>query len=68
MPLAPNWQKSSYSGEASNCVEVAASTCGGDGLLVRESDAPEVVLSSSRPRMAGLLAAVRAGRLDLPTT
>lgn len=66
MASRPNWQKSSYSGEASNCVELAHSPQGGDVVLVRESDDSGVVLASTRGRMARLLAAARAGKLDPP--
>lgn len=53
------WQKSSYSTEGANCVEVGG---GGDGWIrVRESDAPEAVLRVSRPAMRGLLGAVKGG-------
>jgi uncharacterized protein DUF397 len=53
------WQKSSYSGEAANCVEVGG---GADGWIrVREGDEPEAVLRVSRPAMRGLLGAVKGG-------
>lgn len=53
------WQKSSYSGEASACVEVAAAP---DGTLrLRESDEPGTVLTVTPDALAGLLAVVKAG-------
>lgn len=53
------WQKSSYSGEAANCVNVAG---GADGWIrVRESDEPDVVLRVSRRQLRGLLQAVNRG-------
>lgn len=56
-----NWQKSSFSGEASNCVNIATAH---DGTLrLRESDEPEVVLSTGASRTHGLLIAIKAGHL-----
>jgi Domain of unknown function (DUF397) len=52
------WQKSSYSAEQANCVELAASQ---DTVWVRESDAPDVVLATSPPALRALLAATKAG-------
>ncbi|WP_327258706.1 DUF397 domain-containing protein [Streptomyces sp. NBC_01240] len=53
------WQKSSFSGEAANCVNVAAAP---DGTLrLQESDEPDVVLTATRAGMSALLAAVKAG-------
>lgn len=58
------WQKSSYSSEGNNCVELGSSAqATNDVVFVRESDESGVVLASSRARTAGLLAAVRAGKL-----
>jgi hypothetical protein len=54
------WQKSSYSGEAANCVNVAAAPDG--SLRLRESDDPDVIVTVSRPAMRALLAAIKAGR------
>ncbi|MCF6521627.1 DUF397 domain-containing protein [Streptomyces sp. JJ36] len=56
------WQKSSYSNEGANCVNVAAAP--GGGIRVRESDAPEAVLEVGRTALRGLLAAVKRG--DVP--
>jgi hypothetical protein len=52
------WQKSSYSTEQANCVEVAAAA---GAVLVRESDAPEVVLAANPTALRSLLAATKAG-------
>lgn len=52
------WQKSSFSGEGANCVNVAP---GRDTVLVRESDEPGVVLRVSAERFRGLLESVRSG-------
>lgn len=56
MPIL-NWQKSSFSGEAANCVNVAAMS---DGTLrLRESDTPGRILALSREGLSALLAAVK---------
>ncbi|MGP4114469.1 DUF397 domain-containing protein [Streptomyces sp. 4N509B] len=57
------WQKSSLSSGNLNgdCVELAAAPQG--AVWLRESDAPAVVLITSRPRLAALLAHVKAARL-----
>jgi hypothetical protein len=55
------WQKSSFSAEASNCVNIAMAS---DGTLwLRESDEPEVVLKARASRTRGLLIAIKSGRL-----
>ncbi|MEO3756254.1 DUF397 domain-containing protein [Streptomyces sp. B6B3] len=56
----PAWQKSSFSGSGGNggCLEVAASP---EGLLLRESEEPGVVLGTRAGRVAALLFAIKAG-------
>ncbi len=55
------WQKSSYSTEGANCVNVAAAP---DGTIrFRESDAPDAVLSIALGALWGLLAAIKSARL-----
>ncbi|MEU0524402.1 DUF397 domain-containing protein [Streptomyces niveus] len=56
-----NWQKSSFSGEGPQCVEVAEHN--GD-ILVRESDEPNVVTTTSRAKFAAFIAGVKAGEFD----
>ncbi|KIZ14465.1 DUF397 domain-containing protein [Streptomyces natalensis] len=52
------WRKSSFSEAAGNaCVEVAAT---GDGVALRESDAPTEVLVVGESAMRGLIAGVKA--------
>jgi len=57
--LAPLvWQKSSFSGEAANCVNVAAAP---DGTLrLRESDVPDVILTATQVGLSALLASIKA--------
>ncbi|MFH9423426.1 DUF397 domain-containing protein [Streptomyces sp. NPDC017529] len=51
------WQKSSYSNEGVNCVNVAAAP---DGTFrLRESDAPEAILSATRGSLTAFLAAIK---------
>jgi hypothetical protein len=55
------WQKSSFSGEASNCVNVASAPTG--TVLLRESDAPETVLTTTPAALRALLGAIKRGPL-----
>ncbi|ATL30026.1 DUF397 domain-containing protein [Streptomyces formicae] len=51
------WQKSTYSQEASSCVNIATAP---DGTIrLRESDEPEVILSTSRTQLGTLIRAVK---------
>ncbi|GAB2878521.1 DUF397 domain-containing protein [Streptomyces mayteni] len=54
----PSWQKSSFSSEGNNCLEVAAAPRGG-AVLLRESDEPDTVLRATPARLRALLATVR---------
>ncbi|WP_432743425.1 DUF397 domain-containing protein [Streptomyces sp. JH002] len=57
------WQKSSYSAQGANCLNVAAAT---DGLLrLRESTDPGTMLTVRPTALRGLLRAIKAdpGRL-----
>jgi hypothetical protein len=47
-----HWQKSTYSGDGTNCVYVAASTP--HTIHLRESDEPDVILTTT-PRRLGVL-------------
>ncbi|MDV9169465.1 DUF397 domain-containing protein [Streptomyces sp. W16] len=58
----PTWQKSSYSGEAANCVNVAAMP--DDTLHLRESDDPDRILAVNREGLSALLTAVKSDRLS----
>lgn len=52
------WQKSSYSNEGANCVNVAAAS---DGTIrLRESDKPDVIIAATRSSLSALLALVKA--------
>ncbi|MEU5429376.1 DUF397 domain-containing protein [Streptomyces olivoreticuli] len=53
------WQKSSYSGDSSTCLNVAATP---NGTLLRESDNPDTILAPSAEGLRGLIQAVKSGR------
>ncbi|MCX5211905.1 DUF397 domain-containing protein [Kitasatospora sp. NBC_00240] len=56
-----NWQKSSYSGNANECVEVRHV----DGLVeVRESDNGDVVIRTTPQKWAKFLLGARDGEFD----
>ncbi|MEW2487860.1 DUF397 domain-containing protein [Streptomyces sp. NPDC048411] len=56
-----NWQKSSYSTEGANCVNVASAS---DGTFrLRESDEPNVILIASSVGLSALLASIKADRV-----
>ncbi|MEU8653749.1 DUF397 domain-containing protein [Streptomyces sp. NPDC048737] len=52
-----NWQKSSFSGDGSNCVYVAATPTG--TLHLRESDAPDTVLTTTTPGLRALISGLK---------
>lgn len=55
------WRKSSHSEQAGNCLELAVV----DGqVLVRESDEPDVVVRTTRAKLAAFLAGAKAGEFD----
>ncbi len=56
-----DWQKSSFSGDQANCVEVRI----GAGLVeIRESDDGDVILRTTPDALASLLRTIKAGALD----
>ncbi|MFB8238200.1 DUF397 domain-containing protein [Kitasatospora purpeofusca] len=56
-----DWQKSSFSGDDSNCVEVRVGT----GLVeLRESDDGNVILHATATAFADLLSTIKTGTLD----
>ncbi len=56
-----SWQKSSYSGNQANCVEIAAD---GEAIRIRESDDPANVVTTSRSKLAAWIKGVKAGEFD----
>ncbi len=59
--LGIQWRKSSYSDQSGNCLELAVVD---GGVLVRESDEPSVIVSTSRAKLAAFLAGAKAGEFD----
>ncbi|ADI08141.1 hypothetical protein SBI_05021 [Streptomyces bingchenggensis BCW-1] len=55
------WRKSSYSADASNCVNVATAD---DGIAIRESDEPEAILTTTPAALRAFIRGTKAGRLD----
>ncbi|MEV7187340.1 DUF397 domain-containing protein [Kitasatospora sp. NPDC093102] len=56
-----NWQKSSYSGASSECVEVRTV----DGAVeLRESDEAHLILRTAPTTLATLLHGIKAGEFD----
>ncbi|MCF4140406.1 DUF397 domain-containing protein [Streptomyces sp. Tue 6430] len=52
-----NWQKSSFSGDGSNCVYVAAAPTG--TVHLRESDDPDTVLTTTAPGLRALISGLK---------
>lgn len=63
---AHDWQKSSYSHEGTNCVYVAAGSP--DVIKLRESDTPDVILTTTPVGLQTFIAAAKAGRFDQLTS
>jgi hypothetical protein len=59
------WQKSSFSGSdaGQECVELAVAARGGT-ILLRESDTPDAVVTTTPAALRALIRAVRAGEFD----
>ncbi|MCA1185112.1 MULTISPECIES: DUF397 domain-containing protein [unclassified Saccharopolyspora] len=64
MSTPAEWRKSSRSGQANNCVEVATNVPG--GALVRDSKLGDAspVLETTPTAMVAFLSAIRSGRFD----
>jgi hypothetical protein len=57
-----DWQKSSYSGTAANCVYVAATDNG--TIKLRESDNPNVIITTTPAKLRTFILAAKAGEFD----
>ncbi len=51
-----DWQKSSYSGDRDDCIEVGRS---GGSVAIRESDVPGAVLITTDKRLGALIRGVK---------
>jgi hypothetical protein len=56
-----NWQKSSFSDEGAQCVEIARYS---GAILMRESDDPNMVTTTSQSKFSAFIAGVKAGEFD----
>ncbi|MEU6895818.1 DUF397 domain-containing protein [Streptomyces sp. NPDC046557] len=57
-----SWQKSSFSGGGGeNCIEVGRH---GDRIVMRESDDPEAIITTSPAKLAAFIEGVKAGEFD----
>jgi hypothetical protein len=59
-----DWQRSSFSGgtdDGSNCVELATTS---GTIRLRESDAPDAVVTASPQQLAAFICGVKAGEFD----
>ncbi|MCQ8833061.1 DUF397 domain-containing protein [Streptomyces samsunensis] len=59
--VATEWRKSTHSGDAGNCVNVAASD---RAILLRESDDPHVVLTTTPTVLRAFIRGAKAGAFD----
>ncbi|GHJ27295.1 DUF397 domain-containing protein [Streptomyces hygroscopicus] len=59
---APVWRKSTFSEEASSCVYVAAA--GKGKIRLRESDDPDVILSTTPASLRAFIRGAKAGDFD----
>lgn len=57
-----DWQKSSYSAEAANCVGVVAPTP--SVIKIRESDDPDIMLTTTPATLGIFIRAAKAGRFN----
>ncbi|MFF6998537.1 DUF397 domain-containing protein [Streptomyces sp. NPDC008313] len=55
------WQKSTYSGDSSNCVYIAADSTG-TTLHLRESDAPDTILTTTPTLLHSLIRTLKANQ------
>ncbi|MEU2789469.1 DUF397 domain-containing protein [Streptomyces sp. NPDC007100] len=55
------WQKSTYSSEGNNCLELAVGK--GGMTLLRESDVPSIVVTVGSAALGGLVRVVQGERL-----
>ncbi|MDW6059299.1 DUF397 domain-containing protein [Streptomyces sp. FXJ1.4098] len=64
MPALAAWRKSSYSHEGSNCLYVSAPTS--DAILIRESDDPDIILTTTPAALGVFIRTAKSGRFDHP--
>ncbi|NEW77447.1 DUF397 domain-containing protein [Streptomyces rapamycinicus] len=59
--VAADWRKSTHSPNSSNCVNVAASD---RAVLLRESDDPDVILTTTPAALRAFIRDAKAGAFD----
>lgn len=63
MDAVSDWQKSSFSGgNALNCIEVGTTTSG--SIVLRESDEPSAVVTTTPDKLRAFIKGVKAGEFD----
>ncbi|TVL92468.1 DUF397 domain-containing protein [Streptomyces sp. SAJ15] len=56
------WQRSSFSGGGGEqCIELAQTS---DAILIRESDDPRAVITTTRSKLDAFISGVKAGEFD----
>ncbi|WP_446462020.1 DUF397 domain-containing protein [Streptomyces sp. BRA346] len=60
--VTADWQKSSYSHEGANCLYVAAPAS--RTIALRESDEPDVILTTTPATLGTFIRAAKAGAFD----
>lgn len=61
LAASPTWQKSSFSGEGDACLYLANTPA--EAIQLRESDAPDVIVTTTPARLLPLISAIKAGNL-----
>nr|BFD92802.1 hypothetical protein KitaXyl93_41620 [Kitasatospora sp. Xyl93] len=56
-----NWQKSSFSSDQANCVEIASA---GELVCIRESDDPTHIVTATRTKLHAWIRGAKAGEFD----
>ncbi|MCX4754447.1 DUF397 domain-containing protein [Kitasatospora purpeofusca] len=56
-----NWQKSTYSGENMDCIEIASD---GHDVRIRESDEPSSVITTTKANLAAWIRGTKVGEFD----
>ncbi|MEV0282208.1 DUF397 domain-containing protein [Streptomyces sp. NPDC050610] len=59
-----DWQTSSYSAQGANCLYIAAESP--HVIKLRESDTPDVILTTTPASLHTFIRAAKAGRFDTP--
>ena len=57
-----SWRQSSYCQESASCVNVAAGAR--DTIMLRESEHPDAILSTTRAPLRAFIRAAKAGQFD----